>query len=511
MHDPFLVRGRWVVTGAGPDDPTLQESALLIAGGKIAARGAWPDLRRAHPGLRVIGSERVAVMPGLINAHHHSAGASALQHGLPDMLLEPWILAHARMRPSDFGLGVLLSAGRLLRSGVTSVVDVVSGRGPAASYAERLRGGLKAYAQSGMRVAYAAGFSDQSFLVHGTGQDEAFLASLPADLRDKARSLLPRDGDMDQQDYFAVMEEILRDYHDHELIEPWFAPPGPQWVSDPFLQEIAERAATHDVGIQTHLCESFYEKLHGPRYYGKSALTHLRDLGILSPRFSIAHGVWLGASDIEVLCETGCAVSHNPSSNLRLRAGIAPLRAFLAAGATAALGMDGTTLSDDEDMFTEMRLALRLQATPLIDEPTPAPREVFSMATLGGAKLLRREGLLGRLAEGYAADLVLVDLERITWPWVAPECDVRDLILMRAQAGDVAEVLVNGETVLKDGQPTRFDIREAGREFAERLAREAPLNEASELVEALIPRLEAFYGAWDVPALDPYTRYNSRI
>jgi len=450
-------------------------------------------------------------MPGLINAHHHSAGASALQHGLPDMLLEPWILAHARMRPSDFGLAVLLSAGRLLRSGVTSVVDVVSGRGPAAGYAERLRGGLQAYDRAGMRVAYAAGSTEQSFLVHGTGQDEAFLASLPADLAEKARSLLPQDGDMDHQDYFAVMEEILRDYRDHELIEPWFAPPGPQWVSDPVLQEIAERAASHDVGIQTHLCESFYEKLHGPRFYGKSALAHLRDLGVLSPRFSIAHGVWLSAADIEIMCETGCAVSHNPSSNLRLRAGIAPLRAFLAAGATAALGMDGTTLDDDEDMFTEIRLALRLQATPLIDEPTPTPREIFSMATLGGAKLLRREGLFGRLAEGFAADLVLVDLERITWPWVAPECDPRDLILMRAQAGDVAEVLVNGETVLKDGQPTRFDIREAGREFAERMAREAPLNEASELVEVLIPRLEAYYGTWDVPPLDPFMRYNSRI
>ncbi len=511
MPNSYLVRGRWIVTGADVDDPTLDDGALRVTEGRIAELGGWRDLRSSHPDLPVIGSEQVAVMPGLINAHHHSAGASALQHGLPDMLLEPWILAHARMRPSDLGLAVLLSAARLLRSGVTSVVEVVSGRGPAPAYAERLRHGLKAYEKSGMRVAFAAGTTEQSFLVHGSGQDEAFLASLPPDLAHRARGLLPQNGDMDREDYFAIMEEILRDYRDHPLIEPWFAPPGPQWVSDATLQEVAERAHTHDVGIQTHLCESLYEKLHGPRDYGQTTLAHLRDLGVLSPRFSIAHGVWLNEADIEIMAETGAAVSHNPSSNLRLRAGIAPLQAFLGAGVTTGLGMDGTTLDDDEDMFTEIRLALRLQADPRIGAPVPAPSEVFSLATLGGAKLMRREGQFGRLAEGYAADLVLVDLSRITWPWVAPECDPRDLILMRAKAADVTQVLVNGETVLKDGRPTNFDVMEVGRELAERLAEETALDDATRLVETLIPHLETFYRAWEMPPLDPYGQYNSRV
>jgi cytosine/adenosine deaminase-related metal-dependent hydrolase len=510
MLNSCLVRGRWIVTGAGADDSTVDDGALLITDGQIAKLGNWRDLRTAHPDLSVIGSEQVAIMPGLINGHHHSAGVSALQHGLPDMLLEPWILAHARMRPSDLGLAVLLSAVRLLRSGVTSVVDVVSGRGPAGSYADRLRQGLQSYERTGMRVAFAAGSTEQSFLVHGTGQDEAFLATLPPELAAQARALLPQEGDMDRADYFAVMDEILRDYRDHPLIEPWFAPPGPQWVSDETLQEVAERAQSHDVGIQTHLCESLYEKLHGPRDHGRTTLAHLRDLGVLSARFSIAHGVWLSDADIDIMVETGCAVSHNPSSNLRLRAGIAPLRALLAAGATTGLGMDGTTIDDDEDMFTEMRLALRLQADPRIDAPVPAPSDIFSLATLGGAKLMRREGRIGRLAEGYAADLVLVDLSRITWPWVAPECDPRDLILMRAKAGDVTQVLVNGETVLKDGRPTRFDVLEVGRELAERLAEEPALDDEARLVEALIPHLETFYQAWEMPPLEPHIPYNSR-
>ena len=510
MDDRLLVRGRWVVTGARESDATVSDGAVLVAGDVIEQVGDWPSLRAAHPKSRVIGSETTAVLPSLINAHHHSAGVSALQHGIPDDLLEPWILAHAQLRPSDIALNILLSADRLLRSGVTSVVEVMSGGGTAEAYEARLRRGLEAYDQTGLRVAFAAGISDQSHLVHGTGQDEAFLAGLPPTLRDQARGQLPSADQLSRADYFAVMDQAWQAYRDHPRIDLWFGPPGPQWVSDPFLQEIAERAAARDMGIQTHLGESFYEKLHGVRDYGQPTLCHLRDLGLLGPRFSIAHGVWLSEEEIAVLAESGAAISHNPGSNLRLRAGIAPLNALLASGATVALGMDGTSLNDDEDIFTEMRLALRLARTPRLRGPAPAPNRVFEMATLGGAKLLRQEGRLGRLAAGYQADLVLLDLERLTWPWVAPETDPRDLILMRARADDVRSVLVAGELVLEDRRPTRFDPLEVGRELAGRLAAEAFPSEAAEMVAALTPHLEAIYEAWQAPDLEPYISYNSR-
>jgi cytosine/adenosine deaminase-related metal-dependent hydrolase len=321
---------------------------------------------------------------------------------------------------------------------------------------------------------------------------------------------LPAANDLHEDDYFAVMDDIWRETRDHPRIDLWFGPPGPQWVSDVFMQRIAERAETYDVGIQTHVTESIYEKLHGPRFYGKDTLAHLRELGVLSPRFTIAHGVWLTEAEIEILAETGAAVSHNPSSNLRLRAGIAPLNALIEAGATLALGMDGTTINDDEDMFAEMRLALRLHRTPMLDGPAPSVAQIFEMATAGGAKLLRKETSLGRLAPGYAADLVLVDLERITWPWVAPEVDPRDLLVQRARAGDVDTVLIAGEVVLRDGQPTRFDAAEAGRELAARLAAEPYPEAAARLVEALLPRVEAYYRGWEMPELEPYSVYNSR-
>lgn len=250
--------------------------------------------------------------------------------------------------------------------------------------------------------------------------------------------------------------------------------------------------------------------LHGPLYYGKPTLHNLRDIGAFSPRFSIAHGVWLTDPEIDVLTETSAEVSHNPSSNLRLRAGIAPLNSFLARGATVALGMDGTTINDDEDYFDEMRLAMRLNRTPRFDGPVPTSEPILHMATAGGARLLRKENTLGTIAPGFAADLVLVDLARVTWPWVAPEIDPREFLLMRAGAGDVDTVLIGGEIVLSGGRPTRFDIEEIGREAAAVLSAQAYRAEDVELLERLRTHIEAYYRAWEIPDLVPHTVYNAR-
>ena len=510
MSDQLLVRGRWVITGGAESDPLLSDASVVVSGDRIQDLGPWQDLRARHPDAKVIGSDQVAILPGLINAHHHSYGVSTLQQGVADQVLESWIVTLARLRPTDIYLNTLLSSARLLRSGVTSVVDVRGGRGTAEQYAGNVRRALQAYDEAGLRVAFAAGLSDQSHLVSGKGEDQRFLATLPTEARAYAKTILPTANDLREDDYFALMDEIWRETRDHPRIDLWFGPPGPQWVSDTFMQRIAERAEAYDTGIQTHVTESIYEKLHGPRFYGKDTLAHLRELGVLSPRFSIAHGVWLTEAEIGILAETGAAVSHNPSSNLRLRAGIAPLNALIEAGVTVALGMDGTSLNDDEDMFTEMRLALRLHRTPILGGPAPSVARIFEIATAGGAKLLRKEAALGRLAPGFAADLVLVDLERITWPWTAPEIDPRALVVLRARAGDVDTVLIAGEAVLEGGQPTRFDPAEAGKELAERLAATAYPRERAALVARLLPHLEAYYQAWEMPALTPYSVYNSR-
>jgi cytosine/adenosine deaminase-related metal-dependent hydrolase len=180
------------------------------------------------------------------------------------------------------------------------------------------------------------------------------------------------------------------------------------------------------------------------------------------------------------------------------------------AGVTVGLGLDARGLDDDDDIFREMRVAMSLHRGPILGSPSLSPRQALHLATSGGARLLGKETSLGQLAPGYAADLVLLDTRRLAWPWVAPEADPRDLLVLRAQARDVQTVLVDGEVVLRDGQPTGFDLEAVGREVAERLAATPFPSETLRRVELLREHVAAFYRAWDVPDLEPYLTYNSR-
>jgi cytosine/adenosine deaminase-related metal-dependent hydrolase len=384
--------------------------------------------------------------------------------------------------------------------------------GTAEAAAARIQQTLNGWDAAGLRVAFAAGVADQNPLINtsGPGETGRFLDGLPADARAAAEALTPGPGDMQPDEYLGLMDDLWQHRAQHPRVDIWFGPPGPFWVSDDFLVQIAERARAYGTGIQTHVSESFYEKLYGPRTYGQPVMLHLRDLGILSPRFTLAHAVWMTEAEIAALAETGTAVSHNPSSNLRLRAGIAPARTMLEAGVTVGLGLDARGLDDDDDIFREMRVAMSLHRGPIMGSPSLAPRQALHRATSGGARLLGKEASLGRLAPGYAADLILLDTRRLAWPWVAPEADPRDLLVLRAQARDVQTVLIGGEVVLRDGLPTGFDLAEVGREVASRLAAAALPTDMARRVELLREHVAAFYQGWDVPEPDPYLAYNSR-
>lgn len=502
-----LVHGRWIFTG----DETLSHGAIALQHDTILEIGSWETLQAKYPAATVLGSEQFAVLPGLINAHHHSNGVPNSLQGIDDDFLELWLFTLSALRPQDTTLKTLLSIAQLLKSGVTTVLDVASFSGTVEDCTTNLEQRLMAYEQSGMRVALAPGATYKSVLVHGDGEDEAFIASLPQPLQQRLRSLVPLEQELAPDAYLELISDFVRRYQPHPHIDVWFGPPGPQWVDDDLMVKLADAAATLQTGLQTHVVESFYEKLVGPRYYGKSVIAHLYDLGVLSPRFSIAHGVWLTAADMEILAATGASVSHNPSSNLRLRAGIAPLNAMTAAGMTVALGMDGTTLGDDEDMFAEMRLAARLHRTPQIGTPAPSYGDIFGLATAGGAKLLLQEQRLGKLAPGYAADLVLVRCDRLTWPWIAPEADPLQVVMMRAKAADVDTVLVNGQVVLQNGQPTGFDLQAVGQAIAEQLNAAPNRDEYRTLAADLRPYMANWYASWELPPLEPYGVFNSHL
>ena len=127
----------------------------------------------------------------------------------------------------------------------------------------------------------------------------------------------------------------------------------------------------------------------------------------------------------------------------------------------------------------------------------------------GGARLLRKQDRLGRLAPGFQADLAVVDMTRPLHPWTAPETPPHDLVVLRA--GDVTTVLVAGDVVLAEGRPTRFDEPAAARALAARLAATPFPAEGAAFAKRLLPHLEAWYKGWARPRPAPFTSYNSRV
>ena len=193
MADSLIIRGGRIIPGRDPSDTTMSDAAVGVENDTIRELDEWRIVKDKYPGAKILGSEKVAILPGLINAHHHSNGVSTIQQGMPDRLLESWLLAFACLRPTDTYLNTLLSSARLLRSGVTTVVDVHGASDTATGYDGTMRRALKAYDEAGMRVAFAAGIRTQSFIVHGKGQDQEFLKTLPDDLRATSTRLLPAD------------------------------------------------------------------------------------------------------------------------------------------------------------------------------------------------------------------------------------------------------------------------------------------------------------------------------
>src|SRR5262249_6780122 len=200
--DIRLVHGRFVLTAA--DELWREDSAVVVEGSSVREILARPTARAAYPEAEAIGSARSAVIPGLINVHHHSHAVTSIQHGLKERPLEPFLLGFGAVRGVDHYLDSLICGARMLSTGVTSAVDLFTSSGDADRFAADLRALRRGYGEAGLRVAVAAGMAIQSFLVYGAGEDERFIAALPAELRKMACGLLP-ERTMSEDAYVDVM------------------------------------------------------------------------------------------------------------------------------------------------------------------------------------------------------------------------------------------------------------------------------------------------------------------
>lgn len=500
MPDVGLIRGRYVVCGVDADGEAtvVRDGAVAHADGWIVEVGAFEDLARKHPQAEVVGSPDAVLLPGFVNAHHH-VGLTPTQLGSLDHPLELWLITRMGARPVDFYLDTLYSAFELIRSGVTTVQHL-EGRlsGPPESRRAQIRSILKAYADVGMRVSFCAHLRDQSRYVYE--DDQAFLQRLPPGIRAELEALLTAQALPIETQLESLFDDLLVETGGNRAddVRVQLAPANLHWCSDAALGAIAERAAGTGVPLHMHLLETIYQREYATRRTGGSAVDHLERLGLLTPALTLGHGVWLNDGDIEMLAASGAMICHNPSSNLRLHSGMAPVNALLAKGVVVALGIDEAGINDDRDMLLEARLALVLHRPPGIDSRSPSAAQVLRMATEHGARTTGFGATIGRLDAGCRADVTVVDWSQVAYPYLDEEIGVVDAVLRRAKPSMVRSVVVDGRLVLDEGRIARVDEAAALEELAQTLRGPLPEEVLSRrrLAAELLPYARHVYAGW---------------
>ncbi len=426
---------------------------LQIQQDKIAAIGSG-----LPPIGRCIDARDKLLLPGFVNAHTHSS--ELWQRGLiPPLPLELWLAElydFAPLDPEQIYLSALGTAVETLLSGGTTVVDhlvLIPGR-----EAETIAAAVRAYREVGIR-AYVAPLV----------QDEPFGANLPA--LSKAEDL-PAPA-MSTAAVLDLLQDAVQSFHDPAAgINIVVAPTGIQLCSDSLFEGGAALSDAHHLCRHMHLLETKAQKILSQEKYGCSAVAHLKRLGFLNQRTSLAHCVWLDDPDIQILAETGATVVHNPLSNLRLGSGIAPVLKYRRAGVNLAFGCDGSASNDSQDLLEAIKIGSILHNTTDFEyRHWITPRESVEMAALGGATGLNAADQFGSLTVGKQADLVLYDLTNLS---LLPRTDPIGLLVLGRPTQAVDSAWVNGRQVVAQGQVCTIDVPQLRQELFERSAWQNP-------------------------------------
>ena len=412
----------------------LTPTDILVRGDEIAAMG--PPGLAAPPDARPIDAAGKAIMPGLVNAHTHSQGNLGKALGdrwTLELLLNagPWFNAERTFE--DMYLSARIGAAEMILRGCTACYDLFQEM-PAPSL-DGLSAVGRAYAETGLRAVVAPMMADITFFDATPG------------LKDALRPPLAKQVDAIRA---RPTEELIRRARtildgwpfDREQVQIALAPSIPLLCSDGFLTGARDLAAEYEVGFHTHMAESRVWAVAGMRKYGRTLTAQFDALGILGPRFTAAHAVWIEDDDMRRMADAGASIAHNPSSNMRLGSGLADVRRMVGYGVNVGIGTDSANCGDHLNMFEGMRLASyssRVQDYDL--EEWLTVEEVFAMATEGSARALGFGGRIGRIETGYKADIVLLDLDDIAF---VPLNDITNQLVHCADGRAVDTVMIGG-------------------------------------------------------------------
>jgi 5-methylthioadenosine/S-adenosylhomocysteine deaminase len=423
---------------------TMDEALTIHSTGSVAVSGnaiaAVGDIARDFDAAETVDCGGRVVMPGLVNAHTH-APMSLLRGLADDLRLDVWLMGYMMpverefVRPDFVALGTQLACAEMIRSGTTCFADMY--------YFEEAVAEAAAFA--GLRA-----LCGQTILKFPTPDAASY------------------------EDALARARAFIAAWKDHPLIVPSVAPHAPYTCTAEIFRACAELATEFDVPLHTHLSETALEVDRSRKEHGMPVVPWAKKQRLFDARILAAHCVHVDEGEIRTLRDAHAGVAHNPSSNLKLGSGVAPVAKMIELGVNVGIGTDGAASNNDLDMFEEMRLAAFL-AKGISGDPTAIPaRTALAMATRLGARALHLGDITGSLEAGKRADLIVVDLDR-THNIPRFERDITAIysqLVYAVKSTDVVDVMCDGRWLMRDRRLLTLDeadLQSAARDVARRI------------------------------------------
>ena len=411
----------------------MDEAGTVLPGAFVAVEGTqitYVGAQRPQGSFEEeIDGEGGVLMPGFVNAHTHVPMTAMRGYGdgnnLQDWLHNYIFPVEARWDDRAIRCCTDLGLAEMIASGVTCIADMY-GHSPAIA----------------QEVA-AAGIS-ANLSVGGVQFTDDFNPDTHNDCRVQRELTEQWHGYNDGQ--ILVDASVHGEYTSHQKLWRW----------------MAGYAREHGLGMHVHISETRSEHEECLARHGKTPIQVLNDYGVWDGRAIAAHCVWTTPEDWAVMAEKGISAVHNPMSNLKLGSGIAPVPAMKKAGVNVCLGTDGVSSNNCTDFFGDLKIAAILHNGAGCDPLALLPIDALRMATANGGRALGRK--TGVIAEGYTADLILVDFSHLN---LTPCHSVLSNLAYAAHGSDVRMNMARGRVIYKDGDFLTIDIQRVKREVAD--------------------------------------------
>jgi 5-methylthioadenosine/S-adenosylhomocysteine deaminase len=394
--------------------------AVAVKEDSIVEAGLEKDICTRYKAKEVIDCNNNVLMPGLINAHTHVP--MTLLRGLADDLrLDVWLMGYMMpverefVNPDFVRLGTYLACAEMIRSGITCFADMYY-------FEEDI---ARATSEAGMRAICA-----QTVLKFPTPDARSY------------------------EDSINAAREFIKHWKSDPLIVPSIAPHAPYTCPPEILKASAALAIEYDVPLHTHISETALEVENMRNEQGMPVVPYVKKQNLFEAKVIAAHCVHIDEGEMHTLQHSNVGVAHNPSSNLKLGSGIAPIKTMLDIGLNVGIGTDGPASNNDLDMFDEIRLASFI-AKGSSGDPTALPaRTALLMATRMGAQALHIDHITGSIESGKRADMIIVNIHPIhNSPHFSRDPNgIYAQLVYATKSTDVSDVMVNGKWLMRDHQ-----------------------------------------------------------